>query len=892
MHEEGGQEEVTALKIINFLGVVPKNSAELLPDTAAQVAENCKLYSGDLIPYPLPVITANTGRTGETRTLYALRDPDTDEPVWLSWPSDVDIVTPAADEIDEQRFYYAGDGRPKVSTYELATSGVAPYPTGFYELGLPLPTDTPTATATAFTAVPTASFARSAGNNVTITTGGPAVAITGITQANPAVVTAVGHGFTTGDVVRISDVGGMGAVNDLSFTITAIDADTFSLDGIDSSAYDAYTSGGVVALASAPHNLKTGAFVTVSGFAFRTGTYSQAGSTVTVTIAGHGLTTGAFAFIEFTTGGALPGSYSVTVVDVDTFTIAAQDSATRSGNARWDIRDLNITTDITVIDDTTISYRAAGPAVTTTANTDGRVDLGGAVLARNYLYTWFTPWQEESVGSIPSEPLFMQEGQIATVAGLPTAPPAGTFVRGIRLYRSVAGSNGTSEFFRLSTLWFPNPLARASRTANVSRVRLESPHNLLEGDRVKISGAAPASFDITDGVVTALIDQYTFEYAQAAADVADAAATGTLYYDSAERAADPARYWGDGGVYTFVDNFSFRSLLNILATDNYNAPPEDLQGLAVLKNNILVGFVGNDLYFSEPGKFHAWPVEYKQSLEHNIIKVVPIAGDLIVLTDSYPYAVSGSDPRTLSIQKFDARYPCVSRRSVALTASGVVFSSHDGLVSMGPLAGPQVLSAKVHSSDTWNESLDPETVVGANYKEVYFAAHSTGSFVYEALERGASFVNSDYTFSATWYDPLTNILYYTSGENGDVYRWDDSTQPAATLEWKSKTFITPLYTNVGAARVVADYTGAVFSSVWGTADINWEAAEENWDQDDPLTFSLYVDKQLEFTTTLDSSDIFRLPTGYKSDTFEFGVSGTIRVRSIHVGETPSALVRV
>jgi len=514
------------------------------------------------------------------------------------------------------------------------------------------------------------------------------------------------------------------------------------------------------------------------------------------------------------------------------------------------------------------------------------------VLARNYVYTWFTPWQEESVGSIPSEPLFIKEGQITTVAGLPTAPPAGTFVRGIRLYRSLAAANGTSEFLRLTTLWFPNPLVRATRASNVSRVRLESPHNLLEGDRVKISGAAPASFNITDGVVTALIDQYTFEYAQTAADVADDVATGTLYYDSAERATDPARYWGDGGVYTFVDDFSFRSLLNILATDNYNAPPDDLQGLAVLKTNILVGFVGNDLYFSEPDKFHAWPVEYKRSLEHNIVKVIPIAGDLIVLTDSYPYYVAGNDPRTLSIQKADARYPCVSRRSVALTPTGVVFSSHDGLVSMGPLAGAQILSAKVHSSDTWNAALDPETVVGANYKETYFAAHSAGSFVYEVLERGASFVNSDYTFTATWYDPLTNILYYTSGENGDVYRWDDPTQPTATLQWKSKTFITPLYTNVGAARVVADYTGAVFSSVWGTADINWEVAEEDWDQDDPLTFSLYVDKQLEFTTTLESGDIFRLPAGYKSDTFEFGVSGTIRVRSIHIGETPSTLVRV
>lgn len=813
MHEEGGQEKVTALKIINFLGVVPKNSAELLPDTAAQVAENCKLYSGDLIPYPLPVITANTGRTGETHTLYALRDPDTDEPVWLSWPGDVDIVTPAADEIDEQRFYYAGDGVPKVSTYELATTGAAPYPTGFYELGLPLPTATPTATATPFTPATSASFARDDSNNVTLVT-------------------------------------------------------------------------------AAPHNLKTGAFATISGFAFRTGTYSQAGSAVTVTITGHGLTTGAQVFVEFTSGGALPGAYNITVVDANTFTTAAPDSATRSGDARWDIRDLNITADTTVVDATTLTYRAAGPAVTTTANTDGKVDLGGAVLARNYVYTWFTPWQEESVGSIPSEPLFIKEGQITTVAGLPTAPPAGTFVRGIRLYRSLAAANGTSEFLRLTTLWFPNPLVRASRASNVSRVRLESPHNLLKRDRVKISGAAPASFNITDGVVTALIDQYTFEYAQTAADVADDVATGTLYYDSAERATDPARYWGDGGVYTFVDDFSFRSLLNILATDNYNAPPDDLQGLAVLKTNILVGFVGNDLYFSEPDKFHAWPVEYKRSLEHNIVKVIPIAGDLIVLTDSYPYYVAGNDPRTLSIQKADARYPCVSRRSVALTPTGVVFSSHDGLVSMGPLAGAQILSAKVHSSNTWNAALDPETVVGANYKETYFAAHSAGSFVYEVLERGASFVNSDYTFTATWYDPLTNILYYTSGENGDVYRWDDPTQPTATLQWKSKTFITPLYTNVGAARVVADYTGAVFSSVWGTADINWEAAEENWDQDDPLTFNLYVDKQLEFTTTLESGDIFRLPAGYKSDTFEFGVSGTIRVRSIHIGETPSTLVRV
>ncbi len=69
---------MSAIKITKFLGTAPKNASELLPDTAAQIARNCKLYSGDLIPYPQPTIVADTQRTGTVRTLYALRDPDTD----------------------------------------------------------------------------------------------------------------------------------------------------------------------------------------------------------------------------------------------------------------------------------------------------------------------------------------------------------------------------------------------------------------------------------------------------------------------------------------------------------------------------------------------------------------------------------------------------------------------------------------------------------------------------------------------------------------------------------------------------------------------------------------------------------------------------------------------
>jgi len=70
--------------------------------------------------------------------------------------------------------------------------------------------------------------------------------ISNITQANPAVVTTTqsAHLLTTGDEIHIINVVGMTEVNDLTFTITVVDADEFSLDGIDSTSFGAYISGG------------------------------------------------------------------------------------------------------------------------------------------------------------------------------------------------------------------------------------------------------------------------------------------------------------------------------------------------------------------------------------------------------------------------------------------------------------------------------------------------------------------------------------------------------------------------------------------------------------------------------------------------------------------------
>ena len=76
--------------------------------------------------------------------------------------------------------------------------------------------------------------------------------VTGITQANPGVVTSASHGYNNGDEVFLYSVGGMTQVNGRSFVVTNKTTNTFELydsfgNAVDTSGFGAYTSGGTAA---------------------------------------------------------------------------------------------------------------------------------------------------------------------------------------------------------------------------------------------------------------------------------------------------------------------------------------------------------------------------------------------------------------------------------------------------------------------------------------------------------------------------------------------------------------------------------------------------------------------------------------------------------------------
>ena len=77
------------------------------------------------------------------------------------------------------------------------------------------------------------------------------VPISALTQANPGNVTATGHGFSTGDKVFLSGVAGMTQVNNLTYTVTFVDANNFTI-GTNTSGFSAYSAGGTASRLSVP----------------------------------------------------------------------------------------------------------------------------------------------------------------------------------------------------------------------------------------------------------------------------------------------------------------------------------------------------------------------------------------------------------------------------------------------------------------------------------------------------------------------------------------------------------------------------------------------------------------------------------------------------------------
>jgi hypothetical protein len=132
---------VQPIRIASFSGIAPKIEPRLLPDTMAQRADNCRLFSGALQPWRAPKKVATCSKGSGVKSIFRMTDGGNS--VWLNWLEDVDAVRGPIAGDKTQRTYYTGQNEPRVTDLTLAKSG-PDYPYACYVLGVFPPATAPT----------------------------------------------------------------------------------------------------------------------------------------------------------------------------------------------------------------------------------------------------------------------------------------------------------------------------------------------------------------------------------------------------------------------------------------------------------------------------------------------------------------------------------------------------------------------------------------------------------------------------------------------------------------------------------------------------------------------------------------------------------------------------
>jgi hypothetical protein len=184
------------ITIINFSGLVPKQSPLLLADNQAQVALNTRLWTGALEPFSSPS-TTKTGLSGTRTSIYRFgQDTPGDANYWLTWDNHVHVVKgPIAGDTTE-RTYFTGDGYPRVTNNELALSS-QPYPGASYKLGVPAPTGAPSATVDGPANIKTIDVTRYSDGKVKTTTTNPDGSVSTVTTGSTGITQTTTTGETT-----------------------------------------------------------------------------------------------------------------------------------------------------------------------------------------------------------------------------------------------------------------------------------------------------------------------------------------------------------------------------------------------------------------------------------------------------------------------------------------------------------------------------------------------------------------------------------------------------------------------------------------------------------------------------------------------------------------------
>ena len=498
----------------------------------------------------------------------------------------------------------------------------------------------------------------------------------------------------------------------------------------------------------------------------------------------------------------------------------------------------------------------------------------------SYVYTYVTDWGGESAPSPPTDLITVYGHEYVILSNFAVPSPElnnlsdnavfedqGDVISHIRVYRLNAGSDGSSAYYKVK-LYDINETSHDD--IPVGAFYENGPETLMgDANLMNRNMKIALSLDLGEPLPT-------------------------------KGMIPPPEYYYDSDGNPVLSRFSSHD----------QSKTEYIKGVTQFSSGVLCGFIKDEVWFSEPGIPYAWPTEYKIKFDYNVVSLGALNNMLVVLTEGYPYVVTGTYPEALSFQKIPVKQKCISKRGVAVTEDKVIFPSPEGLYAIGP-AGSGLLSADTVTKEQWIRMID-EGISGFYYEGLYtgFREGSPEIFFVNLSESPPTLdtvvMDAEYAFLSGSVSVEDDALYlmmsYDAGSavTHQVIKWNRFAGPPFEYTWRSKTFVFPAPVSFTGIRLISGWdeewkendapyppwsvvarNGVVYraNGFWvdaneilrpgdGTGD--WQSC---WSVCPDVRFTIYADNEARDTGALASGKTLRLSGGYKASLWAVELSG-------------------
>lgn len=370
-----------------------------------------------------------------------------------------------------------------------------------------------------------------------------------------------------------------------------------------------------------------------------------------------------------------------------------------------------------------------------------------------------------------------------------------------------------------------------------------------------------------------------------------------------------------------------------LASQLYNPPPEDLQGIIAMPNGMAVGWRNNEIWFAQPYLPHAWPASNVLTTEYPIVGLGVTGNSVVACTAGSPYIATGTDPSQMTGLKIQVSEPCHSRGSIIGNNDGVYYCSPNGLILVTQYGAVTNTSELWITREAWQQLTPQKNVRAVFLVSQYFALGTIRNGDASVAQQGFTIeLNpADAQSFSIWPQPGGhrlgfNLLSSPNGfnvenlrldpwsavclvmQNDQVYQYD-FTDPAPvrqTYTWRSKLYQQKSKKNFSAMRVwfsIPSGTPAqsALRNTAPTDDASWNTlgagqygiirvyagfgtGQPTGDTNPPL--QLVTCREIRTP-----QELLRILAGFKAETWQFEITARVPISNVQIATSVKALAQ-